>query len=173
MKRQFEIAVCVADDLPEILDLYQAARKLQTEHQMVVWPEFSEQLVNTEIREKRQFKIVIDGEIACNWAVTLSDPDIWEQKDQGDAIYIHRFCSSPKHRGKRFVNHMVSWAKAYAQEEGRIFVRLDTLGQNHGLVKHYTSAGFTFLGVFQLSKTSSLPQHYQDEKDCLLFELEV
>ncbi len=39
------------------------------------WPDFKRQLVETELQEKRQFKMVIDGKIACIWAVTFTDQE--------------------------------------------------------------------------------------------------
>ena len=48
---------------------------------------------------------------------------------------------------------------------------LDTLGNNTKLIEHYTSAGFQFLGIFELTDTSNLPGHYQVEPNCCLFEI--
>lgn len=164
---------CLPGDLNEILTLYQAARDLQTERKMVVWPQFNTSLIETEIKELRQFKIVIDGVMACNWAITFTDKEIWEQRDQHDAVYIHRICVHSGYRGLRFVDWIVEWAKQYALSHQKKYVRLDTLGNNTKLIQHYTSAGFNFLGIHLLTNTAGLPKHYQDEPNCCLFELEV
>jgi hypothetical protein len=37
---------------------------------------------------------LIDGQIACVWAVTFNDPEIWKN-DQDAAIYIHRIATNP------------------------------------------------------------------------------
>ena len=52
------------------------------------------------------------------------------------------------------------------------FIRLDTVGQNPGLLKHYTDHGFTFLGTYELPSTEGLPGHYNDAP-VMLFEREV
>lgn len=122
----------------------------------------------------RQRKIVDGSEILCNWAITFNDIEIWEEKDRDDSIYIHRICANPEFRGNRYIDdQIVTWAKPYAQSIGKRFVRLDTLGYNKKLIEHYSSAGFHFLGMHRLTNTSSLPQHYQDEPNCCLFEIDL
>ncbi len=167
------ISNCTKDDVNEILSLYDAARNLQTKKGMVVWPIFEKNLIEKEIDEHRQWKLIVDNTIACNWAITFDDKDIWEEKEKGDAIYIHRIATNPTMRGNRYVDKIVEWAKEYAREKGKRYVRLDTLGNNKGLIKHYTSAGFRFLGIFHLSDISNLPGHYHNEPDCLLFEIDL
>lgn len=167
------IKSCEPGDTDCILTLYAAARDLQTERGMVVWPVFERSLIEREIGEGRQWKIVEAGKMACNWAVTFEDRAIWGERDRQDAVYIHRLCTHPLFRGRRYVDGVVSWAKEYARQRGCRYVRLDTLGNNTGLIQHYTSAGFRFLGIFRLTDTSTLPLHYQREPDCCLFELDA
>jgi hypothetical protein len=64
----------------------------------------------TELSENRQWKLIIENQIACVWAITFNDAEIWEERDCNDAIYIHRiatlcFC------GHNFVKIIVDWAK--------------------------------------------------------------
>jgi ribosomal protein S18 acetylase RimI-like enzyme len=168
-----ELLKCTLEDLDHIFDLYTYARTKQIERGMVVWPEFDRQLIIDEINHGRQYKVVIDGRIAAVWVYTWSDPDIWEEKDKDDSIFIHRICTHGDFRGYRFVDLMVAWCKIFAPIHKRRYIRLDTLGHNTGLIKLYTSAGFDFLGVVHLANTASLPLHYQKEKDCLLFEIDM
>lgn len=168
-----EVLFCNNADIPQILSLYDQARRYQQEKYMVVWPEFLASVIQDEIAEQKQFKILINDEIACNWAITMQDPFIWEEKENDDAIYIHRLCTNAKYRGLNLSHHMVTWAIAYVKSINRKFVRLDTLGLNDGLIKHYTSIGFDYLGPVTLSNTTHLPQHYQQESICLLFEIDI
>jgi ribosomal protein S18 acetylase RimI-like enzyme len=167
------ISNCTRFDTDAILSLYQAARDLQVQKKMVVWPPFERSFIEKEIAEERQWKMTENNVIACNWAITFNDKEIWEERDKDDAIYIHRIATHPDFRGRRFIHDLVNWAKAYASQKGRKFVRLDTLGNNTRLIEHYTSAGFEFLGMFRLTNTASLPRHYQDETNCCLFEMRV
>ena len=166
-----EIKPCVQSDANQILKLYEFARDLQQQRKMVVWPFFEKAFLENEIREQRQWKLVIDNLIACNWAITYEDKEIWEEKDNNDSVYIHRIVTHADFRGNRFIDNIVQWAKQHAKEKGRRFVRLDTLGNNTKLIQHYTSAGFTFLGIHRLINTSSLLLHYQHEPNCCLFEI--
>lgn len=168
-----KIENCTADDLDMILELYQNARDLQTERKMVVWPSFEKDFLLKEIEEKRQWKLIIDNNIACNWAITFEDKEIWEEKDKDDSIYIHRITTKPEFRGNRFIDSIVDWAKNYAQSKEKAFIRLDTLGNNTKLIAHYASAGFNFLGMFKLTNTSTLPEHYQKEPNSCLFEIKL
>ena len=173
MANHINIQNCTREDFPAICVLYEDARNLQRERNMVVWPSFKDELVLNEIREGRQWKLLEGDRFACNWAITFEDRDIWGDQDRDDSIFIHRICTHPAFRGRRYIDYIVSWVKPYAIEKGRQFIRLDTLGNNTKLIQHYTSAGFEFLGIFHLPDTSRLPKHYQDEPDCCLFQIEL
>ena len=172
IKMNEKIENCLMDDADNILSLYQSARDLQTSKAMVVWPMFEKSFIAKEINELRQWKLVIEEFIVCNWAI-ISDKEIWEEKDKNDSIYIHRIATNPAFRGHRYINKIVQWAREYAKQNGKQFVRLDTLGNNTKLIEHYTSAGFQFLGMFELTDTSNLPGHYQKEPNCCLFEISL
>jgi ribosomal protein S18 acetylase RimI-like enzyme len=163
----------IPNDIPEIFRLYRIASDYQrSKKTVVVWPEFERQLVETEVKENRQWKMVIDGQVACVWAVTFSDEQIWEERNKDSAIYIHRIATNPDFRGRKFVSLIVEWALKYAKENNIEFVRLDTLDKNERLIEYYINAGFTFLGMFDLKDTSSLPSHYHGVPACL-FEIKV
>ena len=168
-----EIKNCETKDIAEIFRLYRIASEYQKAKQtVVVWPEFERQLVETEIAENRQWKIIIEKEIACVWATTFSDEQIWEERNADAAIYIHRIATHPNFRGQNFISQIVTWAKEYAKSCGKDFVRLDTLGNNARLIEHYTNAGFCFLGMFNLKNTKGLPSHYHNIPACL-FEIKL
>lgn len=168
-----KIENCAMTDVDTILSLYQSARDLQTQKKMVVWPIFESSFIEKEISEQRQWKLLINEIIACNWAITFHDKEIWGEKDKNDSIYIHRITTNPEMRGNRYVDRIVDWAKAYARQKEKKFVRLDTLGNNTKLIAHYTSAGFEFLGIITLTDTANLPGHYHTEPNCCRFELNI
>ncbi|TDB60817.1 GNAT family N-acetyltransferase [Arundinibacter roseus] len=160
-------------DLPEIFRLYKIASAYQEKKKtVVVWPEFETQLVETEIAENRQWKLLIDNQIACVWATTFDDAEIWEERNADAVVYIHRIAVNPEFRGRNFVAHIVEWAKEYAKSHQKEFVRLDTIGNNTGLIAHYQKAGFEFLGIFTLKSTLGLPAHYQNGP-VSLFEIKL
>ena len=167
-----EIQNSTIEDLEVIFSLYRAATAYQKERFIVHWPEFEREMVINEIFEKRQWKLIIEGEIVCIWATTFSDPLIWLDKNVDPSVYIHRISTNPNCRGKGFVKQIVEWSKLYAIQNNKKFIRLDTVGENLKLIEHYTSFGFEFLGFSQLTNTTGLPKHYHNAL-ISLFELRV
>ena len=161
------------NDIPEIFRLY----KLATEFQKIKfpgnqWPEFDKELITAEVVENRQFKLQIENKIACVWAITYSDIQIWEDSENDTAIYIHRIATNPEFRGNNFVQAIVDWAKNYAGKQNKQFIRMDTCGKNERLINHYKNCGFSYLGIKKLKNTSDLPSHYHNAEVCF-FEIEL
>lgn len=162
-----------AEDIDEIFRLYKLATEYQkSKPNSAIWPEFSTALIQTEIQENRQWKIIIDNKIACVWAIAFSDPQIWQERNSDPAIYIHRIATDPNFRGRNLVGEIVNWSKEYAPKNQKKFVRMDTVGENQGLIDYYTHCGFDFLGLSKLSDTAGLPAHYEDAT-VSLFEIEL
>lgn len=161
------------EDISEIFRLY----GLATEYQKLkfpdnLWPEFDNDLITTEVSELRQFKIVIENKVACVWAISYDDPQIWEGSENDAAIYIHRIATNPEFRGNNFVKKIVDWSIPFAKEHKMQFVRMDTCGDNVRLINHYVSCGFNFLGMKKLKNTSELPSHYHNADVCF-FEIKL
>lgn len=156
-----------SEDIDEIFRLYKIATDFQKSKFFVHWPEFKRELIETEITEYRQWKIMIDGRIACIWATTFNDPQIWGERDRDLAIYIHRIATNPDFRGNNFVSRIVEWADRYAQDNEKEYIRMDTIGENIGLIEHYNKCGFEYLGYFKLGSIEGLPDHYALADACL------
>lgn len=159
-------------DIDEIFRLYHEGTEYMKGRSLVVWPEFERTMVEREIAEKHQWKITDNNSTACVWATTFTDEQIWEERNADPAVYIHRIAVHPDFRGNNLVQRIVEWAKEFAKANNKNFIRLDTVGDNKGLIKHYTSCGFNFLGLFTLKNTTGLPPHYENAT-VSLFELPV
>ena len=77
-------------DISTIFELYKIATHFQNKKSVVPWQNFERKLIEKEISENRQWKLIIDDQIACIWATTESDPQIWGDKNIDPSIYIHR-----------------------------------------------------------------------------------
>jgi len=147
-------------DIDLIFDFYDLAiahqKKVFNKH----WQGFSKELVETEISENRQYKILVDGKVACVFAVTFEDKLIWGDRDQ-DSIYIHRIVTHPDFRGYSFVKEIIKWAKVYASGNSLKFIRMDTWADNQKLLEYYTGCGFDYVGVVALHQSEGLPKHYE------------
>jgi hypothetical protein len=96
----FQIQNSNINDIDEIFRLYKIATDFQKTRFTIHWPQFDIKLIETEISENRQWKIIADGKIACIWATTFYDPQIWEERNDDPAVYIHRIATNPDFRGQ-------------------------------------------------------------------------
>ncbi|PHR73285.1 MAG: GNAT family N-acetyltransferase [Lutibacter sp.] len=159
------------DDIDTIFDLYDEASKYQVEVFMQQWVGFERVLIETEIEENRQWKILINNEIACVFAVTYNDEIIWKEKDQQPSIYIHRISVNNKFRGRGFVNIIVSWATVYCKTHQKKFIRMDTLGHNQKLIDYYIKCGFKHTETIKIDALQGMPAHYKGS--LALFEIAI
>lgn len=150
------------EDIDALFNLYDEATEYQKEVGIINWKGFERALVEREIAEGRQYKIVENADIACVFVITYSDPLIWGAADADPAIYIHRIATNPAYRGRSHVKHIVEWAKKHALELGKAFIRMDTGSGNDRLNNYYQSCGFTYKGITAIQPGGDLPEHYKN-----------
>lgn len=155
-----QILNSTTDDLKAIFELYDAAIAHQKAVSNMHWLPFDEQMVKMEITENRQWKLVMDGQIACVFATAYTDAAIWGEKDIDPSVYIHRIVTNPDFRGRNFVGAIVEWSKQHGKALGKKFVRLDTWAENLKLKAVYLRNGFQFLGNAAPADPTALPSHY-------------
>lgn len=150
-----------ADDIDSIFSLYDAAVAFQKEKFDKHWEPFRREMVEREIQEERQWKIMMDDNIACIFVTAENDPLIWREKDKDPSIYIHRIVTNPLYRGNNFVRKIIEWVKIYAKTKDKKFIRMDTWGDNQKLIDYYVKCGFTYLGITTPTGLDKLPLHYE------------
>ena len=160
------------EDIEDIFALYDAAVEYQKSKFDKHWLPFDRQMVEKEIAENRQWKIIVGDEIACIFVTADSDPLIWGERINEPAVYIHRIVTNPQFRGHNFVVKIVEWARLFGKEKGKKFIRMDTWGDNQKLIDYYVKCGFKFLGVITPTEIEKLPKHYEGIT-LGLFELEI
>lgn len=158
------------EDQSTIFSLYDAAIAHQKAVSDMHWLPFNRELVTREIAEGRQWKILIDGQVACVFVTTYADPDIWAEKDLEPSVYIHRIVTHPEFRGRNMVGQIVAWAKAHGEALGKKYLRLDTWAENLKLKEIYEKNGFAFLGIITPTNLEALPDHYSGIR-LALFEI--
>jgi len=150
-----------------MMHLYQGAIEFQQQNGFNEWKVFDRNLISTEIQQRRQWKIVIDGEIACIFCVAYNDPLLWREQDNDHSIYLHRITTKRKFKGRGFTGVIVDWVKRY--ETGIRYIRMDTWADNKPLTDYYLQYGFSIAGYCQLDKEAKdLPLHYSSLKLVLL-----
>lgn len=155
------ITNCTPADLDLIFAFYDDAIAYQKQVFGKHWLGFERAKVAAEIAEQRQWKIVVDNQVACIFLVTFRDSLIWQERDNDESLYLHRIVTHSNFRGRGFVKDIVEWARQYAPTIGKKFIRLDTWGDNQKLIDYYLKHGFTFLGVTQVANTAAMPKHYE------------
>ena len=161
------------EDIETIFALYAAGTLYQKNLGKKQWKGFERSLIEKEIIGKRQWKIIIDDEIACVFAIAFSDPILWQERDKDPAIYIHRISTNPSFRGNGFVKHIAEWARQYAIDHEKKFIRMDTGSGNEKLNDYYVSCGFNYLGVVEYEDAGNLPDHYKNGRSSSLFEIKI
>lgn len=167
-----QIINSTTSDIETIFKFYDAAIAFQKTKFYKHWQGFDRCLIEQEIKESRQYKIVVDGVVVCIFVVTFNDAIIWGERDTAPSVYIHRIVTDPAFRGNNYVKNIIAWAVDYGRKNGKLFVRMDTWGDNQKLIDYYTNCGFTFLGVTEKMNDMNLPKHY----DCVslsLFEIAI
>lgn len=148
------------NDLDFTFYLFESAIAYQKKNGYELWPQFSEELIKNEIREKRHWKI-LDGEImVCIFSVMYSDPLIWLEKNNDPSVYLHRIAINPEFKGKGIMKLIKTWAIAHAKENHKKYVRMDTWGNNETLRNYYISCGFNYIGQQHLKEIKDQPAHY-------------
>ncbi|MFT3908364.1 MAG: GNAT family N-acetyltransferase [Ferruginibacter sp.] len=166
-----EICLCTPNDIETIFQLYRDGTAYQKQLGKKHWKGFERTLIETEINEHRQWKIMIDDEVACVFAITFSDPVLWKERNADPAIYIHRIAAHRSFRGNGFVKFIVEWAKQYAKANSKQFIRMDTGSGNDKLNEYYMCCGFNYLGIVEYDDKGDLPAHYSGSTS--LFEIRV
>ncbi len=161
-----------SNDLATIFSLYDEAVAFQKTKFDKHWLDFEREMVQLEIAEGRQWKIMEAEVVACIFAIAYEDPFIWKEKNADPAIYIHRIVTNPDYRGREYVKNIIEWAKVHAVQMKKKFIRMDTWGDNEALINYYTKCGFKYLGSITPMASSQLPKHYS-AIDLSLFEIEL
>jgi hypothetical protein len=155
-----QIVNSVADDVDFIFSLFDHAIEYQKKHGYDLWPQFHRQLIETEIQEKRHWKLINGKDVICIFSVMYNDPVIWQKKDHEPSVYLHRITVNPLFKGMNTMNMIRKWAIVHAREHDKKFVRMDTWGNNVTLRNYYICCGFNYIGQQYLKETKGLPAHY-------------
>ena len=122
--------------------------------------------------EKLQYKIASGTNVLCIFSIQYNDPFIWRDKDQNDAIYIHRIVVNPNFKGQRLFQKVLDWVKQLTAQNNLKFVRMDTWADNLKIIEYYKSFGFQFIENYQTTNATELPIQNRNLNVTLL-QLEV
>ena len=84
----------------------------------------------------------INEEVVGTLLIWWSDPQVWEELDNTDSGYIHRFAVSRNHLGLGIGQSLLQWAENYIRTAGKTLIRLDCMTDNLRLNQYYKDQGF-------------------------------
>src|SRR5690606_27841614 len=123
---RIKIVNTTKDDFSVILWFFEQAQKLQGKNGYRVWHHIDKAHLQNDIENNLQYKILKGNHILCFFSIQYSDPYIWRNRDNNDAIYLHRIVSHPDFRGEKQFEKVLNWAIRHARKNHRKFVRMDT-----------------------------------------------
>lgn len=155
-------------DLPFVCWLFDEAIIYQKRKGYPVWIGYDMTVLQNDIADFRQYKLMIEEEIACIFSVCYEDEMVWGERDNNNAIYLHRIVINPAFKGRRLVGVIVNWALTHAQEQGRPLLRMDTWGNNENIIAYYQTFGFYIVDYYQMPDTADIPIQQRGNRVVLL-----
>lgn len=159
-------------DLSFIYKMFEDAIEFHKENNYPVWKGYDKPTLKREVKEKLEYKIVIENQIAFIFSVNYSDKFIWRELDNGDAIYIHRVVVNPAFRGQKLFTIAFEFLKEHARSKNIPYIRLDTWADNPKMIAYYQSFGFRFVETYRTPDTEDLPIPHRNAF-CILLEYKV
>lgn len=165
---KIKIVNTTKSDLETIFDLFEQAMELQEKNGYKVWDNIDKAGLENDIETRLQYKILRENEILCVFSIQFSDPLIWRQRDQNDAIYLHRIVANPEFKGQKQFEKVLNWAEQLAKQYNLKFVRMDTWADNKKIIDYYKSFGFEFIENFNTPNATELPTQNRNLNVALL-----
>jgi ribosomal protein S18 acetylase RimI-like enzyme len=173
MLHEYKIENTTEGDLEFIFWLFEEAIAYQKRKKYNIWKNYNKDLLRNEMQNKTQYKIVIDKKIALVFSVVYNDKLLWNEREKGDSIYLHRIVVNPEFKGHRLFGVVLEWSIRHAENRDLQFVRMDTWASNPNIIKYYESFGFRFIGNRTTPNSPELPiQHRGLDVALLEFHLD-
>lgn len=159
MPDHYEVLNTELTDLPLIFELFDHSIRYQEKHGYPVWKNYDQGAIQSDIENKNQYKIMVDGVIGIVFSVGYTDKVIWREFDKGDAIYLHRIVVNPERKGRKLFGSILKWSVEHAKQKGRSVVRMDTWASNATIIEYYTGFGFAVVENYTTPDSPQLPVH--------------
>ena len=159
-------------DLNIVYYLFEQAIEYQKKKNYTVWKGYDRAALQKDVALKLQYKLISNEEILSIFSVCYADDIIWREKEQGNAIYLHRAVVNPKFRGNKMFAKIFDWAIQFGKNKGLSYIRMDTWADNPKIIDYYKSFGFEFVEYFKTPNSAVLPVQHRD-LDLILLQYEI
>jgi GNAT superfamily N-acetyltransferase len=168
MNSNLQVLNTDSNDLKLIFMLFEEAISYIKKNNYIGWSTYDKNFIKKDIENKLQFKIIEDNNILCIFSICYTDALIWREKENGDAIYLHRIVVNPSFKGQKQFDKILTWIKVYAAEKGLKYIRMDTWAANPNIIEYYKSFGFIHIEEYTTPNTPELPNQHRNLKVALL-----
>jgi ribosomal protein S18 acetylase RimI-like enzyme len=165
--QHYEIRNTNESDLSFINELIDEAVNYTQRNKYPLFPA-NKKIFEKDLREGRQYKIIIADNIVCIFSICYTDSILWREKENGDAIYLHRVIANQEYKGQQQFQKVLDWSINHAKAKGRKFIRLDTWASNKKIISYYTSFGFALIENFTTPDSNALPATHRNLELALL-----
>jgi len=156
---RYEVNNTRMDDLAIIFGFFDQSIAYQEEKGYPVWKNYDQNALIKDCENKNQFKIVIGSRIAIAFSICYSDKIIWRERDEGDALYLHRIVVNPACKGQKLFGKIVEWATGMCKRNGLKKIRMDTWATNPTIIAYYQTFGFKIIENYITPDSWELPEH--------------
>lgn len=170
MIKNYKIENTSLTDLEFINTLFDDSIRYQQEKGFPSWKGFDKNALVNDVKNKNQYKVILDSQIRIVFSVCYTDKIIWRHREIGDAVYLHRIVVNPAFKGQKLFAIILDWTFEHAKQKGLNFIRMDTWGNNPLLIHYYKSFGFRFIENFTTPDSLELPSH---NRNLTLARLEI
>jgi ribosomal protein S18 acetylase RimI-like enzyme len=154
-----QIVNTTLSDLEQIFAFFEHSIQYQEKKGYPVWKNYDKNAIIKDIKNKNQYKLVIDSTLAIVFSVCYTDKVIWRHWDQGDSIYLHRIVVNPEFKGQKLFGAILNWAVEHSKQKGLTSVRMDTWAANPNIIDYYKSFGFAVVENYTTPDSKELPAH--------------
>ncbi len=164
----YTITHASVNDLPAIYKLFEEAIKFQQANNYVGWSSYDKAFIQVDIKNKFLLKITNKGSIAGIFSICFTDELIWREKENGNAIYLHRIVLNQQYKGEKIFGKVLDWAIKFARDNRLTYIRMDTWAANEKIIAYYKSYGFVFIENYTTPGTENLPVQHRNLHVALL-----
>jgi mannose-6-phosphate isomerase-like protein (cupin superfamily) len=155
-------------DLQEIYRLFEQAITFQKKNNYIGWASYDKAFVQSDIQHQLLYKIIKDDTIACIFSICFTDALIWREKENHDAVYLHRIILNQAFKGEKIFQKVLDWAIHFANGRKLKYIRMDTWAENEKIISYYKSYGFSFIENYTTPGTDDLPIQHRNLNVALL-----
>ncbi len=161
------------DDFSTICRLFEEAISFQKRNNFIGWSSYDKDYLKADIQNGLLFKMIKDGQIISIFSICHNDILIWRERENGNAVYLHRIILNQVFKGEKVFRKILDWAIEFSKKNKLKHIRMDTWADNDKIIEYYKSYGFKYVETYRTANTSNLPLQHRNLKVTMLeFSLE-